>query len=120
MLRFRVGAEVLSLETMVPFTRWFRRSGAGSTPLTLFLLVTLALAVWLGYQALDAAASHRRTAEAVLRDYAGISATELARVARGDLDDVLDDAFEPVLRRQRFGREATPDQVLREMDDAAR
>ena len=113
-------AEVLSLETMVRFTRWFRRSGAGSTPLTVFLLATLALAVWLGYQALDAAASHRRTAEAVLRDYAGISATELARVARGDLDDVLDDAFEPVQRRERSGDEATPAQVLREMDDVAR
>jgi signal transduction histidine kinase len=105
---------------MLGLIRWFRKPASGARPLTVFLLATLALAVWLGYQALDAAASHRRTAEAVLRDYAGISATELARVARGDLDDVLDDAFEPVLRRERFGGDPTPGQILREMDDAAR
>jgi signal transduction histidine kinase len=105
---------------MFSLIRSLRRRTGGATPLTVFLLVTVALAVWLGYQALDAAASHRRTAEAVLRDYAGISATELARVARGDLDDVLDDAFEPVLRRERFRGDATPAQILREMDDAAR
>ena len=53
---------------------------AAATPLALFLAGTVVLALWLGYQALDAAMSHRRTAEAVLSDYARISATEMAGV----------------------------------------
>ena len=51
-----------------------------------FLLVTLGLSLWLGYQALDAGRSHRRTAEAVMSDYAGIAAWEYARFARESLD----------------------------------
>lgn len=63
----------------------FRRS-SGSSLLVTFLLVTLGLSLWLGYQALDAARSHRRTAEAVMSDYAGIAAWEYARFARESLD----------------------------------
>jgi signal transduction histidine kinase len=61
-----------------------------------FLVATLALALWLGYQAFDAASSHRRTAEAVLRDYALISATELADYASDNVEDVLDEIFDNV------------------------
>jgi len=67
----------------------------------LFLALTLSLAAWLGYQAFDAAASHRLTAEAALRDYAGISASEFAGAVRGELDHVFDDVFQPVRRRLR-------------------
>lgn len=98
--------------------RSLRRRFRGATPLGLFLVATLALAGWLGHQALDAASSHRRTAEAVLRDYADISATELARVARANLDDVLDEVFGRVSRRTR-GRTLPPAEAVgRDMDDA--
>ena len=63
----------------------FRRS-SGSSLLVTFLLVTLGLSLWLGYQALDAARSHRRTAEAVMSDYAGMAAWEYARFTRESLD----------------------------------
>lgn len=83
-------------------------------------MATVGLAGWLGYQAFDAAASHRRTAEAVLRDYAEISASELAREARSELDDVLDEVFDPVVRRMRSRSRLPPTAIAREMDDAAR
>jgi signal transduction histidine kinase len=73
------------------------------SPLALFLGGTLVLAGWLGYQAFDAAVSHRRTAEAVLSDYALISATEMARIANRRIDDILDEVFRPVSDR-RFRR----------------
>lgn len=92
----------------------------GVTALGVFLVATLALAGWLGYQALDAASSHRRTAEAVLRDYAGISAVELTRYARGNFGDVLDEVFNPVSRRVRFGGYVSPLLVASNMDDAMR
>ena len=80
---------------MGSFRQFFRRR-FGSTPLGVFLIATLALALWLGYQALDAASSHRRTAEAVLRDYALISATEMADAASDNIEDVLDEIFDDV------------------------
>ena len=91
----------------------------GATLQVGFLVVTLGLALWLGWQALDAATSHRRTVEATLADYAGISAWELAGAARSGLDDLLDEAFEPVERRM---RRSLPDVevVGWELDDAAR
>ncbi len=52
---------------------------SGTNLLVVFLFVTLGLSLWLGYQALDAAASQRRTAEGVLTDYAGIAALEYSR-----------------------------------------
>jgi signal transduction histidine kinase len=97
----------------------FRRRVLGVTPLTIFLVATLGLAGWLGYQAVDAAASHRRTAEAVLRDYAEISATEFAGVARRGLNDVLDDAFDPVVRRIRTRGPPSAAAVVRGLEDAA-
>ena len=93
---------------------------AETPPLAALLMATVGLAGWLGYQAFDAAASHRRTAEAVLRDYAEISASELAREARSEFDDVLDEVFDPVMRRMRSRPRLPPAAVAREMDDAAR
>lgn len=84
------------------------------------IVLTIGLAGWLGYQALTAAASHRRVAEAVLHDYAGIAAAEFARVSRTNLHDVLDETFSPVARRLR-GRGTPPAEVVRwELDDAMR
>lgn len=94
----------------------------GPRPATLqvgFLVVTLGLALWLGWQAVDAASSHRRTVEATLADYAGISAWELAGAARSELDDLLDEVFEPVERRTRRGL-PDADAVGWELQDAAR
>lgn len=73
----------------------------GSTLQLGFLGATMILAIWLGYQAADAARSHERAVEAALTDYAGISAFEFARAVRSDVDDVLEDAFRPVRRRMR-------------------
>jgi signal transduction histidine kinase len=64
----------------VPRPRKIRLKRAnGTNLLVVFLVVTLGLSLWLGYQALDAAGSHRRTAEGVLTDYAGIAALEYSR-----------------------------------------
>jgi signal transduction histidine kinase len=87
---------------VVPFGRFFRNRFA-LTPLGVFLVATLALALWLGYQALDAASSHRRTAQEVLRNYALISATEMADNAGDDLEDVLEDIFDDVSDELRYG-----------------
>lgn len=84
-----------------------------------FLIVTLVLALWLGYQAVDAAASHERTVDASLADYAGISAWEFAAAVRSTLNDVLDDAFRPVRRRMRGGMPSA-EVVGWELRDAAR
>ena len=65
-----------------PLSRSVRRLLAGATPLGAFLVATVVLAGWFAYEALNAVSSQRRTAEAVLQDYAEISATELASVAR--------------------------------------
>lgn len=48
----------------------------------LLLVGTLALAAVLGWQATGAAASHRRSAEEMLRDYAAVAAWEYAREGR--------------------------------------
>lgn len=56
----------------------FQRA-SGTNLLVLFLVITLGLSLWLGYQAVDAAGSHRRTAEGVLTDYAGMAAVEYSR-----------------------------------------
>jgi len=70
---------------VLPRTFQLRRASSTSL-LVVFLLVTLGLSLWLGYQALDAAGSHRRTAEGVLADYAGIATWEYSRQARESLD----------------------------------
>ncbi len=66
-----------------------------------FLLVTLGLSLWLGYQALDAAGSHRRTAEAALADYAGIAVWEYSRFVREGMDSFYRWVFDDVPWRLR-------------------
>jgi signal transduction histidine kinase len=80
----------------------FQRS-KGTSLLLVFLLGTLGLSLWLGYQALDAARSHRRTAEGVMADYAGIAAWEYSRHAQESLDYFYRSVFDdiPWTRRRR-------------------
>ena len=85
-----------------------------------FLVLTLVLAGWLGYQAVDAASSHRRAAEAALIDYAGIAAWEFSRTGEDDLDDVLNDVFNPVKRRMRGGDQPVLEVVRWNLHDAVR
>lgn len=92
----------------------------GTTLLGTFLVATITLSVWLAWQALDAARSHRRTAEATLRDHASISAWELSRRARGNLGELLDDIFDPVYRRMRGDRLPQAGVVGRDLEDAVR
>jgi signal transduction histidine kinase len=92
----------------------------GTTLLGAFLVATVGLSAWLAYQAIDTARSHRRTAEATLRDHAGISAWELSRRARDNLDEVLDETFDPVYRRLRGDHLPAAEVVGWGMDDAAR
>jgi len=92
----------------------------GTTLLGTFLVATISLSVWLAYQALDAAHSHRRTAEATLRDHASISAWELTRRTRDNLEDVLDEVFDPVYREIREAGLPPATVVGRDLDDAMR
>ena len=87
------------------------------TPIAALLVVALALVALLGYEAIDSAASHRRTAEAVLRDYALVSATQLAGFVRNELDNVIDVVLVPVLRS---GDLTSPASIGRRMDNGAR
>lgn len=66
--------------------------------LTVFLGLSLVLAVGLAYQAVDAARSHREAAESVLRDYARVAAWEFSRRAEGGLSGAAWPAFEPLRR----------------------
>jgi len=105
----------------MPFVR---RTGiprtSGKLLLAAFLVATLVLSAWLGFHAVDSARSHRRTAEAVLRDYAGIAASEFQRTVQDELDDFLDVVFDDVPRQSRQERLAGPEILEREMDDALR
>ena len=97
----------------------FRHAGrraSGNLRLAVFLVATLALSTWLAFQAWDAARSHRRTAEGVLRDYAGLAAWEYSREAA----DGLDDFFHVLLDARRRGewRSRSARSIAREMDDA--
>lgn len=64
--------------------------------LTVFLGLSLALAAGLAYQAVDAARSHRATAESVLRDYARVAAWEFSRRAQGGLSAAAWAPFAPL------------------------
>src|SRR5262245_36000536 len=59
------------------------------------LVGTLALVLGLGHQAIEADRSHRAVAEGVLRDYAGLAASEAARLARRDLEQAIRHTLEP-------------------------
>ncbi len=98
------------------------RSPRGTRLLVFFLVVTLGLSVWMGYQALDAARSHRRTVDGVLTQYAGLAILEFTKrieenigdIQRWTFDDipwsldrrrpnpiVMENDFHDVIRRQR-------------------
>jgi signal transduction histidine kinase len=105
----------------MPFVR---RTGiprtSGKLLLAAFLVATLVLSAWLGFHAVDSARSHRRTAEAVLRDYAGIAASEFQRTVQDELDDFLDVVFDDVPRQSRGAGLGGAEILAREMDDALR
>lgn len=93
------------------------RGARGQLWLAAFLVATVILSVWLGYQALDAAQSHRRTAEGVLRDYAGLAAWQYARSADEQFDEFLHEVLDD--RRRGRWRAMSPRDMAWEMDDAA-
>jgi signal transduction histidine kinase len=78
-----------------PRSRLDGRPGAIGVAL---LVLTLILAAGLGWQATRAAASHRRTAEKTLRDYAAIAAWEYAREGRIWLSFGMADAEDMISR----------------------
>ncbi len=86
--------------------------------LLFFLLVTLGLSLWLGFQAVGAARSHRRTAEGVLRDYAEIAIAEYSRRVENNLDRFFDDVFRDVPRWIRRGSPPSPRVVQRRLRNA--
>jgi signal transduction histidine kinase len=88
--------------------------------LLFFLLATLGLSLWLGLQAVVAARSHRRTAEGILRDYAGIAAWEYSRRTRERLDFFLRELFDDVPRRVRREPPPSPHVVASELSSALR
>ncbi|MEQ9569441.1 MAG: hypothetical protein RLN75_04570, partial [Longimicrobiales bacterium] len=90
--------------------------------LSAFLTATVVLAVWLGWEAVTAAGSHRQTAEAVLRDYAWISLTAYENAVDDDLDDLLDTAFDDVDGALRDFRGGVPDprEIGWDLGEAAR
>ncbi len=67
------------------------------TPVMLLLLATLGLAGVLTYQAVDAAGSHRKTAERALKDHATFAAFEYTRLARKELEWHVWNALKPLI-----------------------
>jgi signal transduction histidine kinase len=64
--------------------------------LVVLLLMTLALAATLAYEAHDAVRSHRATAERALRDYAYFAASEFLATAKENMHDALTAALSPL------------------------
>ena len=89
-------------------SRVLRGGQASSALIAVVLVVTLAVATALAYQAQRAARSHRATAENVLRDYAAFASSELARRAQRELQDVLQTQLNR-LTSTCDGRERLPD-----------
>ena len=78
------------------FSQRIRRSR--STPIALSLVTALTLVARLGYEAVSSATSHRRTTEALLRDYVLVSATQFTGFLFSELDEVIDEMLVPVAR----------------------
>lgn len=94
------------------------------TPVMALLLATLALTGVLTYQAVDAAASHRRTAERALRDHATFAAWEYSRLARQALEWSMWDALRPLFQNTPSSPGALPtaaqlDRSVRALDDCS-
>src|SRR4029453_3811880 len=66
-----------------------------TTSLVAILMLTVALAAFLAYEAWDAARSHRATAERAIRDYAKFAAWEFSVSAKEVLYSTLAWAFSP-------------------------
>ena len=97
------------------------RSRSGMPLLLFFLLVTLGLSLWLGFQAVGAARSHRAATEGVLGDYAEIALREYSREVEGRLEDFLDDVFRNVPRWVRATQTLPgPEDVQRRLGSALR
>jgi signal transduction histidine kinase len=96
------------------------RTRRGMPLVLVFLLMTLGLSLWLGFQAVDAARSHRRTAEGVLRDYGEIAVAEYSRRVQDNLDRFFREVFDDVPWRIRRGPPPSPDVVLRRLSGALR
>ena len=83
-----------------------------------FLGGTVLLSSWLAWEAVEAARSQRQVAEEVLEGYSAVAASESARLARDELDDVVDELFDDVPRFTRRSRLPGPEEVTREVDQA--
>jgi signal transduction histidine kinase len=103
-----------------PARRLRSRRRPGTTWLIAFLAATFGLALWLAYQAQDAARSHREAATGALRDYARTAAWQYSRIASENMESVLETLFDDVPRRVREGRLPSPQVVARDVDDALR
>jgi signal transduction histidine kinase len=78
------------------------------TPVMALLLATLALTGVLTYHAVDAAASHRRTAERALRDHATFAAWVYTRLIREEITWSLFEAVKPLAQHTPEKLEALP------------
>lgn len=76
----------------------------GTGLLVPLLAATLLLALYLGWQALDAVRSHREAAESALLDYGRMAAWQYTGIARDRLDDVFHDLMSDVPRARRATR----------------
>jgi signal transduction histidine kinase len=88
--------------------------------LLFFLLVTLGLSLWLGFQAVLAARSHRRTAEGALRDYSEIAVAEYSRRVQNREDRFFREVFGDVPWRIHRGPPPPPGIVADRFDGALR
>ncbi len=78
----------------------FRRDGrtrSRATLLVTLLLLTVALAGVLTWQAYDAARSHRATAERVLTDYASFASWRLHEAGKMEMGGMMDRALSPLI-----------------------
>ncbi len=85
--------------------------------IALLLAGALVLSALLAWQAEDAALSHRRAAEGVLRDYSGLAAHEFLRRARNQTDYY---AFYPVIYLLSARERRSPGSALPSPEDLAR
>jgi signal transduction histidine kinase len=74
-----------------------------STFIVVLLFATLAMTGTLAYEALEAARSHRTTAENVLRDYSTFATWELSRLGRQQLLEAMNHGIESVRAARRQG-----------------
>jgi len=94
-----------------------RPPGRGTTPLTVVLLLTISLSLWLGYDAFAAARGHRAAVEATLRDYTAMAAWELSRQTGESLRWFVEEVFDDL--RDRRGELRPPGSLKVGMADAS-